>query len=180
MIKIDINQKKILILIFALIFSTGQFIFIFLVQSKVIWEFSGVFSGSSPWGGELTTNVPSNPLSSNKYVIEASGSFTFVGSGESGSVTFTHVDSNQVFYFSYNLGEGPFIGTEYERKTWTLPPGEYNIIWYNSDAHPHYKLIAVSFFYPYDEIVIPISGFLALFCAIGVISLIIRIRKMSW
>ena len=180
MIKIDISQKKILILIFALIFSTGQFIFIFLIQSKVIWEFGGVFSGTSPWGGELTINVPSNPLSSNKYVIEASGTFVYVSSGESGSVTFIHVPTNQNFYFEYNLGESPFIGTEYERKTWTLPAGEYNVIWSNSDAHPHYKLIAVSFYFPYDDIVIPISGFLALFCSVGVISLIIRIRKMSW
>ena len=173
------NKKKILILIFVLVFGIGQFIFIFLNQSKLIWNYNGLLSGTSPWGGVLTINVPSNPLSSNKHVIEASGTFAYVGSGEHGDVTFIHVDSNQRFFFEYDIGSGPFITTEYDRKTWTLPPGEYTIIWHSSSMRPHFELWAVSIFFPYDDIAFSVSGFSALFCSIGVIYLISKIRKNS-
>ncbi|KKM15472.1 hypothetical protein LCGC14_1695760 [marine sediment metagenome] len=173
------NKKKILILIFVLIFGIGQFIFIFLGQSKLIWKYNGLLSGTSPWGGVLTINIPSNPSSSNKYVIEASGTFAYVGSGEHGNVTFIHVDSNQIFFFEYDIGSGPFIATEYDRKTWTLPPGEYTIIWHSSTMNPHFELWAVGIFFPNDDIAIPVSGLSALFCAIGVIYLISKIRKNS-
>ncbi|KKM15470.1 hypothetical protein LCGC14_1695740, partial [marine sediment metagenome] len=52
------NKKKILILIFALVIGIGQFTFIFLVQSKDIWQFSNTFAG--PESGHLTINVPPN------------------------------------------------------------------------------------------------------------------------
>ena len=171
------NKKKILILIFALVIGIGQFTFIFLVQSKDIWQFSNTFAG--PESGHLTINVPPNPFNGNKYVMKASESFYYIGSFEFGSVTFTHVDSNQIFYFEYYLGPGLFVGTLSEETTWILPSGEYNVLWYNSDNSPSYKLIAASFFWPYDEIVFMVSGFSALFCVIGVIIQIKRIRKNS-
>lgn len=171
--KIEVKTKKIILLISILSIAAGQFIFLFSVQSKVIWRFDGVFSGSSPWGGEFNLHVPPNPLASNKYVIKVSESFAYVGQYEQGNITFIHLASLQSFFFEYSLGDGPFIGTESESVMWILPSGMYNVIWNNGDAHPHYKLIAVSFFYPVDQIVILISGFLALFCAIGIIRVLI-------
>lgn len=168
---------KILILISILGIGAGQFIFLFSVQSKVIWRFDGVSSGSSPWGGELTFNVPSNSLASNKYVIKVSESFSFIGQFERGNITFLHLASSQSFFFEYYLGESSLKGTESESETWILPSGMYNITWNNDDSSPHYKLIAASFFYPLDEIVILVSGLSALICVIGVIGAFIRIIK---
>ena len=167
----DLSRKnrKIIIVVVVLIVAIGQLIFLFSFQSRAIWKFSGVWSGSSPWGGELTFNVPPNPLLSNKYVIEVSATFVYTGGHEGGNITFFHLASNQSFFFEYSLGDGQFIGTEYESKIWILPSGIYNITWHHSDMNPHYKLIAASFLYPVDEIVVMVSG---LVCLIAVIALI--------
>lgn len=146
---IETKQKiNILILISIIGIAIGQFAFLFSVQSKVIWRFDGELSGSSPWGGELNFNVPPNPLVSNKHVIEVSQYFSVIGDREIGNVTFLHLSSNLSFFFEYFFGQGSYKGTEYVSEIWFLPPGMYNITWNNDDSRPHYKLFAVSFFYP--------------------------------
>ena len=180
-VKMKVSHKKrnIIIVVVVLVVAIGQFFFLFSFQSRVIWRFSGGWSGSSPWGGELTINIPPNPLLSNKYVIEASATFVYIGGGEGGNITFFHLASNQSFFLEYSLGDSPFIGTEYERKIWILPSGMYNITWHNSDNNPHYKLIAASFLYPLDELVVMVSGFVCLIAIIALIRPIISIIKES-
>ena len=139
-------------------------------------RFDGVSSGSSPWGGELTFNLPANPLFSD-YVIEVSEDFSYLLSREEGNLTFYHIASGQSFFLEYYLREGSYQGTEYERSIWNLPPGIYNITWNNDDPNPHYKLIGKGFFYPVDDIVVMVSGFVLLFAGIALIRPIISIIK---
>jgi hypothetical protein len=180
-VKMDVSHKKrnIIIVVVVLIVAIGQLVFLFSFQSRVIWRYSGEWSGSSPWGGELTFNVPPNPLFSNEYAIQASGTFVYVGGYEAGNITFFHLASNQSFFFEYSLGDGLYIGTESEEQIWILPSGMYNITWSNSDQHPHYKLIAASFLYPLDELVVMVSGFVCLIAVIALIRPIISIINES-
>ncbi|TKJ20714.1 MAG: hypothetical protein CEE42_14590 [Promethearchaeota archaeon Loki_b31] len=180
-VKMKVSHKKrnIIIVVVVLVVAIGQLIFLFSVQSRLIWRFDGVWSGSSPWGGELTFNVPPKPLFSNRYIIHISDTFVTVGEYEEGNITFFHLASNQSFFFEYFLGEGPFIGTESEEQIWNLHSGMYNITWSNSDSHPHYKLIAASFLYPLDELVVMVSGFVCLIALIALIRPIISIINKS-
>jgi len=180
-VKMKVSHKKrnIIIVVIVLVVAIGQLIFLFSFQSRLIWRFDGVWSGSSPWGGELTLNVPPNPLLSNKYVIKASGYFSIMGQYEEGNLTFFHLASNQSFFLEYFLGEGTIVGTDYEMEIWILPSGMYNITWHNSNANPHYELIAASFLYPVDEIVVMVSGFVCLIAVIALIRPIISIINES-
>lgn len=179
-VKMDVSHKKrnIIIVVVVLIVAIGQLVFLFSIQSRVIWRFNGVDSGSSPWGGELTFNLPPNPIFS-QFAIEVSESFTYLLQSEEGNLTFYHLASNQSFFLEYYLGDSPYQGTEYEEKIWILPSGMYNITWNNDDSNPHYKLTAMSFFYPFDELVVMISGFVCLIAIIALLRPIISIINES-
>ena len=177
-VKMGVSHKKknIVIVVVGLMLALGQFSILFSIQSRVIWRFDGVYSGTSPWGGELTFNVPPNPIFSD-YAIEVSESFTYLFQREEGNLTFYHIASNQSFFLEYYLGDSPYQSTEYESRIWNLPSGMYNITWNNDDSRPHYKLTAMSFFYPMDEIVVMVSGvvlFIGLIALIGPVVSIIK------
>lgn len=177
-VKMGVSHKKknIIIVVIGLIVAIGQFSFLFSVQSRIIWRFDGVSSGSSPWGGELTFNLPPNPIFS-QFAIEVSEDFTYLLQREEGNLTFYHLASNQSYFLEYYLGDSPYQGTEYERRIWNLPSGMYNITWNNDDSKPHYKLTAMSFFYPLDELVVMVSGFVLLIGLIALIGPIVSIVK---
>ncbi len=183
-VKMGVSHKKrnIIIVVVGLIVALGQFSILFSIQSRVIWRFNGVYSGSSPWGGELTFNLPPNPIFS-QFAIEVSESFTYLLQREEGNLTFYHLASNQSFFLEYYLGDSPYQGTEYETRIWNLPSGMYNITWNNDDSKPHYKLTAMSFFYPMDELVVMVSGvvlFIALIALIGpIVSIINEITSVK-
>ncbi len=104
-----------------------------------------------------------------------SESFTYLLQREEGNLTFYHLVSNQSFFLEYYLGDSPYQGTEYERRIWNLPSGLYNITWNNDDSRPHYKLTAMSFFYPMDELVVMVSGIILFIAIIALIRPIISI-----
>ena len=171
------EKKQTIIVIIGLTLAIGQFSVLFMVQSRVVWNFdTDTYSGSPPWGGELTLNLPSNPLYS-RYAIKITGYFYYSGEYVRGNLTFFHLASNQSFFFEYYLRDAYFIGEKSAEKFWFLPSGMYNITWTNSDRFPDYDLIGTSFFYPQDPIVIMISGFVLLIAGIALIRPIISIIK---
>ncbi len=162
-------------MIILLIIGISQAIFFLSVQSHPIWEYVGDYM---EYNGQTTCTVTPNPLGGNKYVIKATGYYATVGNEDWGNITFTNLEINQTFFFEYHLGVGPFIGEDIDSELWIMPSGTYNVTWYDTDWGRHYNLIAASFLYPIDLIVLVVSGFIALFTVVGTLRVIItRSRK---
>lgn len=181
MARIGVSNKKknIIIVVVVLLVTVGQFIFFFSLQSRIIWRSSAQYSGSFLYTDTDSFNVPPNIFGYNRYAIQASGYFAIAGAIEWGNITFTHVDTNQNFFFEYQLGEGNIIGEDSETQIWVLPSGLYNIIWYSTTNQPNLQLISTSFFFPVDGIVLLVSGFITVIALIYVLGEIVRIMKES-
>lgn len=174
------KKKNIIIGVVILIVAIGQFIFFYSVQSRAIWRSSRQFSGSNGFTDTDSFNVPPNLLGGNRYVIQASGYFRYIGDRDWGDITFTHVETHQQFFFAYHIGEGPFIGEDSDSQIWVLPSGLYDITWSSTDSQPNFKLIAISFFYDFDGLVLMVSGIITVLVLIAVIILIVRsVKELS-
>jgi len=146
------KQRNKLIVLLMLIIGIGQFIFILLNHSNVIWEYKP--DSSSGHTGETTLYIRSSPIHFNRYAIQASGRFDiseYPRHREQGNITFTHQGTGQSFLFEYLIGDD-YQSLEREYKIWVLPEGEYDIQWYCSDTIPDYELSAASLFYPGDRV----------------------------
>ncbi|MFX0075756.1 MAG: hypothetical protein ACFE96_09955 [Candidatus Hermodarchaeota archaeon] len=167
------KRTGIIIIILLHLLTIGQFLFLISVQSREVWRFEGVGSGTS---GELAFNLPWNPFYS-EYLIEASEDFTQIYSVKEGSVRFYHISSNQSFFFEYSLFESGYYSTSSERRTWRLLPGWYTIIWTNNDSTPCYTLLGMSFLYPMDEMYLFLSGSVVVIMSLALINPTIKISK---
>jgi len=114
----DKKQRNRLIVLFMLILGIGQFIFIFLNHSNVIWEYRP--ESSSGHTGETTLYIRSSPFHFNRYAIQASGRYDFSdypGSSEQGYIIFTHKGTGKInFYYSKDKAEIRFGVFREEKK----------------------------------------------------------------
>ena len=112
------RQNKIGITIAAIIFILGL-IFIPLLNSDRIWK---------KYGNNYSVTVPQNVLIGNKYEVVVSNTFTFHGEEQRGSITFTHIKSGINYTLSYYMFSiSPYVETLYERETFIMLPGNYDI-----------------------------------------------------
>lgn len=151
-----IKIKKITMGVIFITIAISQLIFVISVRSNLVWK----YHRHSEKGGEATIIIPpTNFLLGNKYDVRVSAYFAYTSMADTvGNLSFEHLETGETFFFQYILkGESMYMETVREVKQWTMPPGEYNVKWNNSNTNYNYEIISHGFFsnpaygvYPYD------------------------------